>query len=170
MGGAVTATSTVDFGDATSLEIPNGTSPTVDAAGELAVDTTSGQLKVFDGNFTHVLTGTTSPAFNIASTSLDAKGNKFNSATSTFLLKNDPEPITLIGFYCVASSTGTALVHFADDAGNATETGSCSSGSFTRTVTNNTWTAFEGFNVVASSTKGQVSRITVTAVINKTPD
>lgn len=42
--GAATSTGAVDFGGATSFEIPNGASPTVDAAGEVAVDTTSDQL------------------------------------------------------------------------------------------------------------------------------
>jgi hypothetical protein len=32
-----------------SVQIPNGASPTVDAAGEVAIDTTSGQLQVHDG-------------------------------------------------------------------------------------------------------------------------
>lgn len=44
-----------DFGGATSLELPNGTSPTVDAAGEIALDTdgvspvTSGVIRLHDG-------------------------------------------------------------------------------------------------------------------------
>ena len=42
--GAATSTGAVDFGGATSLEVPNGAAPTVDVAGEIAVDTTSDQL------------------------------------------------------------------------------------------------------------------------------
>lgn len=38
----------VNLGEATSLELPNGASPTVDALGEIALDSTSGQLKVYD--------------------------------------------------------------------------------------------------------------------------
>lgn len=42
-----------DFGGATSLEVPNGAAPTVDAAGEIAVDTTitdhTGAIKYHDG-------------------------------------------------------------------------------------------------------------------------
>lgn len=37
-------TGVFDFGGATSLEIPNGASPTVNAAGEIAEDTTDGQI------------------------------------------------------------------------------------------------------------------------------
>ena len=42
--GAATSTGAVDFGGATSMEVPNGAAPTVDVAGEIAVDTTSDQL------------------------------------------------------------------------------------------------------------------------------
>lgn len=42
--GAMTATGVIDFGGATSFEIPNGASPTVDAIGELAFDTTDNQI------------------------------------------------------------------------------------------------------------------------------
>lgn len=51
-GGTVTLgtlAGAIDAGEATSLEIPNGTDPTVDAAGEVAVDTTSDQLVYYGG-------------------------------------------------------------------------------------------------------------------------
>jgi len=96
-------------------------------------------------------------------------GNKFNTATSSFLLRNDPEPFTLSAFYCVASTTGTALVRFGDGV-NWTEENTCTSGSLTAPSSNNTWTAFESFIVQASSTAGAVDRITVTTVTNKTAD
>lgn len=149
------------------FQLPNGTSQSPTLAGSCGFDTTSGQLKCGDGANTLVYSATSSPSFNIASTTLDAMGNKFNTATSTFLLKNFPDPITLVGFYCKASTTGTALVRFGDGT-NWTETGSCSSGALITTATNNTFTAFEDFNVQASSTSGAVSRITVTAVIKQT--
>lgn len=114
------------------------------------------------GNLTGFISATTTKGFNIASTSLDAMGKSFNIGTSTFLLMNDPRPLTLLGFYCVASTTGTALVTFAHDNGNVTENSTCTSGGFTRTTTNNTFTANESFNVKASSTAGTVNRITVT--------
>ncbi len=38
-------TGVYDFGGATSVEIPNGASPTVDTTGEIGIDTTSGQFK-----------------------------------------------------------------------------------------------------------------------------
>lgn len=52
-------TGVYDFGGATSLEIPNGTSPTVNVAGQIALDTDgdgttikSGVIKVYDGTQT----------------------------------------------------------------------------------------------------------------------
>jgi hypothetical protein len=52
--GALTASTTIDFGSASSLEIPNSATPTVDADGEIAVDTTvtdfsAGVLKYYSG-------------------------------------------------------------------------------------------------------------------------
>lgn len=162
-------TGVFDFGGATSFEIPNGTGPTVDAAGEIAVDTTTGQLKFFDGADTHILTGTTTKAFNIASSTLDAMGNKFSAGTTTLLLLNDPEPLTLSGFYCTASTTGTALVRFGDGT-NWTNTGTCTTGSYTPVTSNGTFTSFEAFNVQASSTTGTTNRVSITAVFQKTAD
>jgi hypothetical protein len=167
---STTSATTTNSNITGKLTIPNGSSPTVAISGDLAIDTTSGQLKYFDGRRTHILTGTSSPAINIASTTLDAMGKSFNIATTSLLVKNDPEPFTMVGFYCTASTTGTALVRFGDGT-NFTETATCTSGSFTPTATNNTWTAFEPLVLQASSTAPNgVNRITVTAVINKTAD
>lgn len=128
----------------------------------------SNKIIINSGGDQGYIDGSSTPAFNIASTTLDAMGNSFNTASSTFLLKNWPESITLNGFYCTASTTGTALVAFIHDNGNKTETSTCTSGGYTRTSTNNTFTPFEDFNVVASSTEGKVNRITITAVVKLT--
>ncbi len=161
--------STTAITASTELNLPNGAAPVFTANGDAAVDTTADQF-IYKGAFgNQVISATTSKSFNIGSTTLDAMGKYFSLATSTFLLANMPEPMTLVGFYCTASSTGAALVRFGDNA-NWTETGSCTGGVFTPTVTNNTWTAFEPFVVQASSTAptGSVSRITVTAVLKVT--
>ena len=41
-------TGVYDFGGATSIEIPNGTNPTTDAAGEIAVDTDDYAIEIYD--------------------------------------------------------------------------------------------------------------------------
>jgi hypothetical protein len=62
--GVVTALGSWDFGGADSLEIPNGTAPTVDATGELAIDTTSDQLIGFGASAKKVYgNGNIYPAF-----------------------------------------------------------------------------------------------------------
>ena len=66
----LTATGVVDAGGATSLEIPNGATPTVDAAGEVAVDTTitdhTGLITYHDG--TEALYAVGLPTANLLST------------------------------------------------------------------------------------------------------
>ena len=160
---------TIDLGGKTSFELPNG-APTVNAAGEIAIDTTSGQLKWFDGNATHIVTGTTSPAFNIASTTKDASGNSFDTATSTFLLKNSPEAFTLAGWYCKVVDGGTLSIRFGDGT-NYTNSDSCNTtGSFTEATSNNTFTQWEDFYVDIGSSVTNPDRVTITTVINKTAD
>lgn len=63
--GSITGTGVVDFGGATSVEIPSGTAPTVNAAGEIAIDTngdgvtiTHGVLKAYDGTNELAIFGT----------------------------------------------------------------------------------------------------------------
>ena len=151
------------------MEIPNGTAPVVDATGEIAVDTTSGQLKYFDGLGAQIITATTTKSFNVSSTTLDAYGNSFSTGSSTFLLMNNPEATTLLGYYCVASSTGSVFVEFTDGA-NATTISSCSTGSFTETTSNNAWIAFENFMVIIGGQATDPSRVTITTVTKPTAD
>lgn len=162
--------STWDFGGAASTEIVNGSSPTVDAAGEIAIDTTSGQLKWFSGSATHILTGTSSPAFNIGSTTPDGAGAVFKTATTTFLLKNPPEATTLIGWYCVATSTGSVTVRFGDGT-NWTNSSACSTtGAVTYASSNNTFTQWEDMKVQIGSAASSPNRVTITTIISKTAD
>ncbi len=49
LDGGIVSNGVVNFGAATSVEIANGTAPTVDAAGEIAVDTTDDQLIYYGG-------------------------------------------------------------------------------------------------------------------------
>jgi hypothetical protein len=79
-----TYTGVHDFGGATSLEIPNGAAPTVDAAGEIAVDTTitdyTGLVKYHDG--TEELTVVGMPTANL--TTNDGDVVKYNAANNEF--------------------------------------------------------------------------------------
>jgi len=158
-------TGLVDIGGG-SLEIPNGTAPTVDAIGEIAVDSSYGQFKYFDGGTTHVFTGTTTRSFSIASTT-SGTGGHFSVATTTFLLQNNPEPITLIGWYCQATTTGSVSVRFGDGT-NWTNSSTCSTGGTTYASSNNTFTAFENFQVQIGSSASSPNRVTVTVFTSKT--
>ncbi len=77
-------TGVYDFGGATSFEIPNGAAPTVDAAGEIAIDTTitdyTGLIKYHDG--VEELTVVAMPTANLNTTDnyavvYDALNNEF---------------------------------------------------------------------------------------------
>lgn len=161
----VVVTGLLDVGGG-SLEIPNGTAPTVDAIGEIAVDSSYGQFKYFDGGTTHVFTGTTTRSFSIASTT-SGTGGHFSVATTTFLLQNNPEPITLIGWYCQATTTGSVSVRFGDGT-NWTNSSTCSTGGTTYASSNNTFTAFENFQVQIGSSASSPNRVTVTVFTSKT--
>jgi len=176
-----TGTGIYDFSGASSFKIPNAAAPTVDETGETAIDNTSGQFKWFTtGPGTQLVTGTTSPSFPLASTTLNHLGIGYGKGTTSILMKNDPEAFTLVGFYCKATSTLSSsvsgFVRFGDAAGNFTTEGICNTtGVFTLTPTNNTWTRFEDFIVEASSTGGTAAgtalqRMTITTTINKTSD
>jgi sugar lactone lactonase YvrE len=80
-----TFTGVHDFGGATSVEIPNGAAPTVDAAGEIAVDTTitdyTGLVTYHDG--TEALYVVALPTANLSTTdhevvAYDAVNNEFH--------------------------------------------------------------------------------------------
>ena len=80
-----TFTGVHDFGGATSVEIPNGAAPTVDSAGEIAVDTTvtdyTGLVTYYDG--TEALYVVALPTANLSTTdhdvvAYDAVNDEFN--------------------------------------------------------------------------------------------
>lgn len=77
-------TGVYDFGGATSLEIPNGAAPTVNAAGEIAVDTTitdhTGLIKYHDG--TEELTVIALPTANLTTTDGDVVA--YNATNNEF--------------------------------------------------------------------------------------
>ncbi len=127
-------------------------------------------LTVNSSASTAYINGTTTISGGWASTTLDAMGKSFNIGTTTRLIRNNPEPMKVLGFYCVASTTGTILVRISHDNGNATETNTCTTGSYTIASTNNTFTTRENMNVQASSTAGIVNTFTISIDFQKTSD
>jgi len=65
IAGGRTLSGVWDFGGVTSLEIPNAADPTIDATGEIAVDTTLDVIKFHDGGGERVLNPVQSKGFMI---------------------------------------------------------------------------------------------------------
>lgn len=109
-------TGVYDFGGATSFEIPNSATPTVDAAGEIAVDTAitdhTGLIKYHDG--TEELTVIALPTGNLTTT--DSQVISYNATNNEF------EMTTVAGAGDVtgpASSVDNEIVRFNGTTGKA---------------------------------------------------
>ncbi|MBI3251125.1 MAG: hypothetical protein HYZ61_04755, partial [Candidatus Andersenbacteria bacterium] len=107
----ITSTGVVDFGGATSTEITNGTAPTVDATGEIAIDSTDGQVKYFDGTAARTLTYKKQ-----FSTTLESPSDSDN-----FNLLKAPYALTITSIQCVvdpADSSESAVITVQERDGN----------------------------------------------------
>lgn len=162
---AVTPTGAWDFGGASSLEIPNGTAPTIDAVGEIALDTTSMQLKIATTTtsvFPAVFAANRYPTFSY-STSTAWVG------TTTIDLGTSFTAQTWLGFQCY-TDTGTLNVRFGDGTNfmrlfNASTTvGTVTPGS------NNTFTAAEKRQVQIGTPASSPTKVSCTASYAITAD
>lgn|SRR3990167_2283637 len=79
-----------DFGGASSIEIVNGTGPTVDAAGEIAIDTTADQF-IYYGTAKRVISPTSTIAF-----ALDTP-----AATDYVTMFKAPYALTITDIHCI---------------------------------------------------------------------
>jgi hypothetical protein len=152
---AVTPTGTWDFGGATSLEIVNGTGPTVDAAGEIALDTTDDQLLMADGGNTVRVMAT--DEWRVISTTIASTSIAFASGqTLPALSFKDGLEITQYRCYVVG---GTSKVVNLTDGTNDTETITCGTTvtSDTDVATNDTFTADELGYIEMGATSGVVN-------------
>jgi hypothetical protein len=82
-----------------SLAIPQGATPLVDATGEIAVDTTTGQFKWYDGTAARVVPSVQTFSFAITAP----------AATDDLLLMKAPWGMTILGFDGVLQG-GTSVV------------------------------------------------------------
>lgn len=102
-GGTVTLgalAGAIDAGGATSFEIPNGASPTVDAAGEIAVDTTSDTLKYY-GAAVRVLPYKKTYSVVVPSV----------ADTDDMLFVKLPYGITAVSLDCIVSAATSATIN-----------------------------------------------------------
>ncbi len=88
--GGVAGANAFDFGGATSLEIPNDAAPTVDAIGEIALDTTITDHKgliIYDHTGSEDMAIIAIPVANLDNTDDDIL--KYDAATDTFIMEPD---------------------------------------------------------------------------------
>lgn len=102
---------TVDLGGHTSFELPNGTAPTVDTTGEIAIDTTAGQTVTYTGSvlvFSHI-------------ESKCALIENLAAADDNMSMGSHPYAVTVTRVWCECEGTCTTLAQlsFEDDAANA---------------------------------------------------
>lgn len=138
-----------------SLEIPNAASPTVDAAGEIALDTTDEQLLIADSGNTARVFATAEFAlfgFTLASTSPD-----FFDGGIIDIPKYTKDGRDITQFRCHVDN-GTSVVVNISDGTNDTETITCATTqtSDTDVATNSTFTADELWEVQIGAITGTV--------------
>lgn len=154
---AVVLQGTWDFGGATSIEIVNGTGPTVDTIGEIALDTTDDQLLVADSGGTARVFGT--DEFRVISVTIASTSVAFTSG-QTLPAFNHKDALEFTQFKCWVSG-GTSKVINLTDGTNDTETITCNTTdtSDTDVATNDTFTAGELGSLEFGATTGTVNYV-----------
>lgn len=135
------------------VEVTNGTNPTVDAAGELALDTTDNQLLIADsGNTARVFARAEVPLFSVtvASTSVE-----FLNGGVIPIAKETKDGRDITQYRCYVDG-GTSVVVNVSDGTNDTETITCATTvtSDTDVATNSTFTANEKWELQIGAITG----------------
>lgn len=141
-----------DFGGAV-LEIPNGTNPTTDATGECAWDTTTGQLRCYDGSANRVLsTGFIDASFVISTSTM-------GTGTTTKKVAGFKQPWSFTAIGCSAIGSGTFVAQIGDGTSSTTAVVSTTGNttSFTTLSANNSFTTGEVFYIAIGSVSGTVT-------------
>lgn len=145
----------LDAGGATSFEIPNGAAPTVNATGEIALDTTNDQLIVYGGSATRVYTYTDSKDKTIENP-VDADDN--------IPLMSWPYAVTVTKVYCNAAGSSTPSISMTlGDGTNSFEAITCDDDGATDdgSITNATFNADEQLEVDFGAPSGTVNWVTL---------
>lgn len=155
--------STIDLGGKTSLEIPNGTAPTVDTDGECAIDTTSGQLKCDLGTNVSVIgNGNIYPAFTYATTTAW-------TGTTTIPLGTAYVAETWNGVQCYTDA-GTLSTRFGDGTNWTNVNNSSTTVGTTVFTSNNTFTSGEKRYVEVGTAASSPTKISCTVSKSITAD
>ena len=153
-----THTGTVDFGGATSFEIPNGTNPAVDTAGEIGLDTTAQDFLVASGTTAVVYGRNIQKIVGVTIASSSA----WYASSSLLQAPSDPSGFTGAWIYCY-TDTATATIGLSDGT-NHTNQLTCGVGTNATKgalTTNNTWTAGEKFYIRPGAYTGTPNQVTI---------
>jgi hypothetical protein len=167
-GGTFTVTGvTADFSTATGFNIMSGASPTVNVAGEMALDTTSGNLVIAtttSGHFVAASATTTLYGLSVASTSPDFISGGIIEFPTHFL----PQVVT--GVICKVDA-GTSVVVNLSDGTNDTNTITCTTTETQYAITsNNSWTAYERVRLELGTVTGAVDYLVLRWIGYRTTD
>ncbi len=154
----------LDAGAATSFEIPNGTAPTVDVAGEIALDTTDFQLIVGTSTTATVVPTRDVPIWSttIASTSIDF----INGGLVPVPTRLDGYKITRI--QCHVTGGTSKVIAVEDASANSSEDITCATTNTTDdgSITNADYTASELSYIDFGATSGAVNYVTISVFGN----
>lgn len=163
--GALTATGVIDFGGATSTEITNADGPTVNALGEVAVDSASDSFNFYDGAVEKVVSGIWCPTWIYDGP----------SAIENFGAKWFRNPVTIVEVTSRASgsnSVGWNMNHGIDGAitTNLMSGDKSASSAFTYTTFNDA-TLVDGAFLELEITSGSatIEELSVTVCYRETP-
>ena len=151
----ITSTGVINFGGATSFEIPNAASPVVNTAGEIALDTTDNQLLVADSGGTARVIPLEPVLFAVTISSTSAEwfnGGKLDIPSHT---KDGRE---LTQFRCHVDGGTSVVANVTDNGTNDTESITCATTqtSDTNVSTNDTFTADELWAIEIGAITGVV--------------
>lgn len=144
-----------DFGSVTSLEIPNATDPTVDATGEIAVNTTaaSSSLRYYDGTAERQLKPEWSWGATFASSSLAYDGAFGQTGTTTVKRSGFKYGVTHSEYYCRTNS-GNVTIVVGDGSASSSPIRCSSTGTTDSTASNGAFTPREMILIAVGSANG----------------
>jgi len=154
-----------------SLDIPSGAAPTVDAEGEIAIDTTSDQFAYY-GGAKRVVVYDFDKSFVVGSSTQDfLTGSSFDTATSTWDLWHPKRAVTLTDLYCITTATGTAYL-ICGDGTDFTESIICDNDGQEDdgSIANGTFNAREKFQCQIGTSNNDPNEVTVTGTFIITAD
>src|SRR3990167_787428 len=168
--GNITGTSTADFSGGV-FKTTASSSLTTLTSGEIGIDTTSGQLRFYTGTQTAVIVATSSPVFNMSSSSLAYGAFGEGAGTTTIKLAGIWSAFTINHLWCVVmgtSTTNTASVRFGDGSASTSFALANQAGFLTVLSSNNSFTSYENMYVEIGSAVN--SPDSVSCSVNRTYD